>query len=500
MNSILHPPSTSFHPPADPHRSSHNFSLYLMICLSFTSSASTNQASIALMKTESRKCSPSALEKAVCARTDKEAVQIFESDDAILLHCHPVENDEQIFGFSNPGALVHVTILEPYKCIRLVDKDIGCCCEHPGRDWTRRKILSNYGLTSTEKELNIIDLTGLQIQRRKNFALYPSFDSPGKVFHLLRSILTCQSGLHCASPWYGQSSCSHDKAVALLVNNSTRLEGRELNELINFRTGDAAPSYYLHSITKLGARCAESDEKCHVGSLLQFFQSETISDTTMLVFRHLPARDALSVKEPKRTDSTSSPPIVDNAVFRGCMWERYVQVQPDTTSDESDQETPTTEKVTKHRMISPPYISCEEEYTGIIDTVLMNIDQVKQEATIIPQWTAWPERNHYSSSTNTDNDNPYAAWTVFPLCHTFPADDVSQRIFIEKTCSFVPKTTALLKNIGPKLRTALFSRLDKRTTLGTHTGWSDLANHVFRVHIPLVVPLGGSCGTWVDGW
>jgi len=111
-----------------------------MICISFTSSASTDpdpdQASFALMKTESSRCSPSALEKALCARTlDEDAVQIFESDDAILLHCHSAENNDQIFGFSDPDALVHVNILEPYK-----HNGIGCCCEHPGRDWPGGKL------------------------------------------------------------------------------------------------------------------------------------------------------------------------------------------------------------------------------------------------------------------------------------------------------------------------------------------------------------------------
>ena len=46
---------------------------------------------------------------------------------------------------------------------------------------------------------------------------------------------------------------------------------------------------------------------------------------------------------------------------------------------------------------------------------------------------------------------------------------------------------------------ALFSRLDPETTLEAHTGWEDLANHVHRLHLPLVVPPGGLCGTWVDG-
>ena len=42
------------------------------------------------------------------------------------------------------------------------------------------------------------------------------------------------------------------------------------------------------------------------------------------------------------------------------------------------------------------------------------------------------------------------------------------------------------------MRTALFSRLEPNTTLGAHTGWADLANHVLRLHIPLVVPTSSS--------
>mmetsp|Transcript_36480 Transcript_36480/g.83222 ORF Transcript_36480/g.83222 Transcript_36480/m.83222 type:complete len:211 (+) Transcript_36480:2647-3279(+) len=83
------------------------------------------------------------------------------------------------------------------------------------------------------------------------------------------------------------------------------------------------------------------------------------------------------------------------------------------------------------------------------------------------------------------------------------AETGTRRVFVDKMCSFVPETTRLLRALGPALRTALFSRLNPRTRLNTHTGWSDLANHVLRVHIPLAVPGGdysaGLCGTWVDG-
>ncbi|KAL3804508.1 hypothetical protein HJC23_002547 [Cyclotella cryptica] len=372
-----------------------------------------------------------------------------------------------------------------------------------------------------EQDLKIIDLTKIQNLRRlrQDVAAYPCFDTPGKVFHLLRSVLKCPSGLHCASPWYHSSSqnthCRGDKAFALLVKSPLfssdefkidfwdELEERELSELVNFRTGDAAPSYFLYSISPLANRTRDEysyyskrDGIFDKSQFSELFQSDVLSGTKLLVFRHLPPRDVLTIDEPEHTDCACSPQTLTNMFYPGCMWERFVDVTSKVESD--DLERPL-EKAIKHRMISPPYLSLEQEYPGLLDPILNNLKLIREEVARIPQWTAWPERNHYSSSTNDEN-NLYAAWTVFPLCHTFPADDVRHRKFIEKTCSFVPLTTSLLKGIGSPLRTALFSRLDKRTTLGTHTGWSDLANHVLRLHVPLFVPTGDLCGTWVDGW
>jgi len=166
-----------------------------------------------------------------------------------------------------------------------------------------------------------------------------------------------------------------------------------------------------------------------------------------------------------------------------------------------------------YRIVAPPYQCHEDIYPGLLKDLFMNptnIESVVNEAKRIPLWTAWPERNHYRSDyDNSENSDPNddslypPSWTVFPLCHTFPASDPSATKWISKTCAFVPETTRLLKALGPTLRTALFSRLEPRTTLGSHNGWADLANHVLRVHIPLVIPSGGIndglCGTWVDG-
>jgi hypothetical protein len=130
----------------------------------------------------------------------------------------------------------------------------------------------------------------------------------------------------------------------------------------------------------------------------------------------------------------------------------------------------------------------------MLKPLLSHLSTIQHEAKSIPQWTAWPETNHYASGTTT------AEWTVFPLCHCFPANQPSQKQWIAATCRQVPQTTQLLQtHLGNTLRTALFSRLSPTTSLGAHTGWADLANHVLRVHVSIHVPTGGGCGTWVDG-
>lgn len=118
-----------------------------------------------------------------------------------------------------------------------------------------------------------------------------------------------------------------------------------------------------------------------------------------------------------------------------------------------------------------------------------NFDAVVAEAMSVPRWTPWPE-SHFSKNGAID-------WTVFPFLHTFPALDESKKTFVDTTCEYCPQTVALLKKI-PNIRTALFSRLGLGTDLNPHTGWEDLANHVLRCHVSLVVPEDQNCGLWVD--
>eukprot|EP00585_Thalassiosira_rotula_P006658 CAMPEP_0196135214 /NCGR_PEP_ID=MMETSP0910-20130528/3934_1 /TAXON_ID=49265 /ORGANISM="Thalassiosira rotula, Strain GSO102" /LENGTH=682 /DNA_ID=CAMNT_0041395325 /DNA_START=153 /DNA_END=2201 /DNA_ORIENTATION=+ len=521
---------------------------------------------------------------------DYDPVQIFESDDAYMLRCRPVltnDNGEEpartIFGIEESAASlgsfdgkvsdgssipIRVTLLEPRCDDDINDEQKGqskdLCYHQPRGNWTRQKEslangqvpcpndTANGGTQSSisryHANVQIVDLTKIQNSRRivgTTDEAYPCFDTPGRVFHLLRSVLNCSQnakqchsgGLHSASPWNEMyycdkaatcnnivpdgKDCAADQVVALLVKDPTEqredmrdsvddrfwddIEQREINELLNFRTGDAAPSFSLHSSSQLsGGDQLMLDLSTHSKKVALIGGDETLdrnsccspSGALLLVYRNLPPRDVLSPYNFGHDGKCE---------YVGCLRETYFeQAEEDEIDTGSDSPTQDHQPVVKHRIISPPYQNHRSEYPGLLNELLKGITSIREEAQTIPQWTAWPEQKHYSD----------ASWNVFPLCYTFPANDITQRKWVERTCSFVPETTNLLQTLGPTLRTALFSRLDPRARLGTHTGWSDLANHVLRVHIPVIVPGGncasenkrndsnyntGLCGTWVDG-
>ena len=107
-------------------------------------------------------------------------------------------------------------------------------------------------------------------------------------------------------------------------------------------------------------------------------------------------------------------------------------------------------------------------------------------------WPAWPEPELLPPPIPTAPSQP--TWTILPFCHTFPATPPTPTTWLSSAAA-CPFTLSLLQQI-PHLKTALFSRLAPHTTLTPHRGWADLANHVLRCHIGLVVPpkCGVVCG------
>jgi len=141
---------------------------------------------------------------------------------------------------------------------------------------------------------------------------------------------------------------------------------------------------------------------------------------------------------------------------------------------------------------SPNFYDYRYVFSEELDEIKKNIDVIAEEAlrVALNPWIPWPE-----DALNSGNAQD---WTVFPFLHTFPVLDESRSRWISSTMAACPKTAALLRNI-PNIRTALFSRLDSHTELKIHTGWSDLANYVLRVHVCLSIPALESCGLWVNG-
>mmetsp|Transcript_32183 Transcript_32183/g.54281 ORF Transcript_32183/g.54281 Transcript_32183/m.54281 type:complete len:246 (+) Transcript_32183:72-809(+) len=145
--------------------------------------------------------------------------------------------------------------------------------------------------------------------------------------------------------------------------------------------------------------------------------------------------------------------------------------------------------------VAPCFYSWQGLYPEL-QILLDNIEIIKEEVDAVKgTFVPWPE-DHFTLGDDVENSKE---WNVYPLLHTFPAYDPDCKKWIPATCEKCPRTTALLKQLQPLIRTALFSRLGPGTKLSSHTGWADLANYVLRCHLCLDIPTDGTCGLLVDG-
>ena len=374
-----------------------------------------------------------------------------------------------------------------------------------------------------------------------------------EIYSTLERILCCTSRSPFVSPWFVSSSSPNEPKKGetifciLFPKNDDDLL---FQQLCNFRVGDVSPSFYLHCCITPTALPNHPLEEEDMAVLLKNYilknqawentyynnSFEPKTTYTMLIYRQIPPRLHLQ-KHPtlfsqyflnpeNKQDTHGNLSENDNCnlftmnidntnsllLRETPLWELYLAAStPNSNSnnqriDEEDEISNCKSNTFKNckeeqlvllRSVSPPYITNWKVYYGdILEHFLEpnNFQMLQHEARSIPQWTPWPEQQHYSTATST------SSWTVFPLVHTFPAQSASNRKWIQTTSTFCPHTCRLLRKtnfLNNKLRTALFSRLGPDTTLSPHTGWEDLANFVLRVHIPLLVP--SNCGTWVDG-
>ncbi len=380
---------------------------------------------------------------------DDDVVQFAIRNDAHWLHCQTSRPLLTILGIyedeNDPLVPVNVSYWKAEQDIE--EEEESCSCKPSHSEWKRTNRQIPNPSTPSCYHVRWIDFRSL----KKNIFL----SSPEQVWHCLTSVLGNQ---HWQNPWINDESEETPHMVVFLLSQSCPL-------LKDFRVSDACPAWFFHGYAYL-------DE----------WETDSFSPVVMYMYKRLKPRVRLTLQHP--IDNTLPP--------KGCLWEMVPPKQNE--DDDHIQQLP---DEPTYRIVSPPYLNLEEEYGSHIAQGLFSPDVIKifrQEALAIPQWTPWPETQHYSIGPNGET-----TWTVFPLCYCFPAHDVSQRTWVEQTRHYCPNTCQILQSIlGDRLRTALFSQLNPQTTLEAHTGWADLANAVLRLHIPLVV-VPKLCGTWVDG-
>jgi hypothetical protein len=413
----------------------------------------------------------------------------------------------------------------------------------PHSEWIRRDLGQN-----TTKDIRVnsssalwwIDLRPIQHQQlvkngsKTSLTHVNNLSSQEELLCMLRNILTPS---HDVSPWVmnsGTSDCSSSQAGESrekkrlshgrpdLVVFVMSADHPSTNLMEEIRVSDIAPSWFLHARAKLehieppeDISRAVVDKKAGLvnldsslmGNLGSSFKEN--SPATMLMYKKLGPRPNLLTQQP----------VVDGDILKewdvhrgalpmeGCLWEAHVKKRHDKDEESpncissNDEQMPASPC---YRLVCPPYLNLHQEYRNSRVAELLSpksIDVFTKDALSIPHWTPWPESVHYK--VNSSNGETTMPWTVFPLCYCFPANQPQNLTWVSTTRSYVPKTCALLEEVlGPLyIRTALFSQLAPNSVLEAHTGWADLANHVLRLHIPLVVPMEhlGLCGTWVDG-
>ena len=419
------------------------------------------------------------------------------------------------------------------SCSSSGDDCCGCCCldassaphqEWIGQDWEDSSTALSFE-TSPALSIEWIDLRTPSTTTR---VMLPT--QPAAICHFLRSLLGTD---HASSPWDRQYRAERTSSlqqlppeqrlcgdcVLLLVADSVLSD-----VFLEFRVSDACPSFSLFSRLRLDLLPEETPWSRDTRPSSSRSSTTRPDPCSLLVYRRLPPRERLSIHHP----------ITHQPAPRGFLWETVPQQSPENAAATATTTTTTTTTLSYGpeddkkedddavmvtrlfssagvteplpfivRCVAPPYGSAMDLYPQLAPLLTQDaLHILQQEASMIPQWMAWPEQVHYHQSTENNDDGAASAvpWTVFPLVHCFPANQLAKRTWIPATCRYLPQTVQLLTDaLGDSLRTALFSRLEAGAVLQAHTGWQDLANYVLRVHIPLQVASGGLCGTWVDG-
>jgi hypothetical protein len=472
---------------------------------------------------------------------DEDVVQFLPRYDAHWLHCtppvHAISSTTATATAGSTSSPMMMTLLGIFEdegdedaelnvtlytatATGTTTPQLSCTCQAPHSDWKpqpRPESCSASQQVEVEAQAQGIALSWIDL--RQNLPV-PLLTSEAGVVHFLRSVLT--EARHVASsPWvvepqpeFTVASTSNSTSTSTWPPDMVVLVlPAPLAILQDFRVSDACPSWFLHGY----ATCDELElpellNWNHPAGGEPFWNSTSVGENpaapaTLYTYKQLKPRPRLSRQHPLAQDASSA--ITTTTI--GCLWETVPPPPPPPPSSSLSEQTQRQAQRQRqrqeptYRLVGPPYVNFFQNYSERVHQLFSEqaLQVFTKEALNIPQWTPWPETQHYKATTTTSSSSAGGKpWTVFPLCYCFPSNAPERLTWVEATKSHCPETCRLLHDIlGTTLRTALFSQLEAGTILSAHTGWADLANYVLRLHIPLVVPQqqAGLCGTWVDG-
>ena len=331
-------------------------------------------------------------------------------------------------------------------------------------------------------------------------SLFPT-DHPQVVTSFLRQLLGTDQH---QSVWQAQQQQSESFRPSTIV--LTHLSSWDVEILVQYKiTSHASPSWYLHALI-------QDEEVTTTASVNHNFNN----NNNILIYRRLPSQRIRihNIHPDNNNHDDDNDPLHSSFHVQqhNC---RFMTIPPkkknkddtiiSSPNEEEKEQQSSSSPTMPVVLIGPPYLDPLRYYSSypLQEFLTPQVQEMLrfEVQECISQFIPWPEETHYASSSS--NQKP---WTVFPLCYCFPAHQAEQLTWIPQTCQVVPRTTKLLQNMffpssttTTILRTALFSRLKPDTVLDAHTGWEDLANYVYRIHVPVLIPPGNLCGLWVDG-
>jgi hypothetical protein len=107
-------------------------------------------------------------------------------------------------------------------------------------------------------------------------------------------------------------------------------------------------------------------------------------------------------------------------------------------------------------------------------------DEIRTIENLNMFWISW----EYYQNLIFDPKN--MKWRIIPICSCLPSNELDKIIWITNCEKFIPKIYNFVRSLKG-VRSAVISRMGKKVKLHVHQGWANIANHILRSQLPIIV-------------